>query len=102
MLSLSLKTNGVSVAQPVVSLFTVKASAPPAQHGYVRVAADRRYFETSDGRPLRLIGQNLCWAEAGGTFDYDRWFAGMKSGGENFARLWLAPGLCRSNICRAR
>ena len=71
--------------------FNVSASAPSGQRGYVRVAPDKRYFEMSDGRPLRLIGQNVCWAGNLGTYDYDTWFGGMKGAGENFARLWLAP-----------
>ncbi len=90
-LSLKIQTNDVPAGKPVVMPFKVPAIAPSGQHGYVRVAPDKRYFETSDGRPLRLIGQNVCWADGPGTFDYDAWFGGMKDAGENFARLWLSP-----------
>jgi hypothetical protein len=89
--SLNIQTNNVSAGKPVVTHFNVPAAEPSGQRGYVRVAPDHRYFETSDGRPLRLIGQNVCWAGGRGTFDYDVWFGGMKGAGENFARLWLAP-----------
>ncbi len=90
-LSLSIQTNGVAAGKTVVRHFNVPAAAPSGQHGYVRVGPDKRYFETSDGRPLRLIGQNVCWAAGLGTFDYEAWFGRMKGAGENFARLWLAP-----------
>jgi len=78
---------------PVAIRFTVPAAAPPGRTGWVRVGPDRRYFETTDGRPLRLIGENVCWSDerGTGTFDYERWFGRMAGAGENFARLWLAP-----------
>jgi hypothetical protein len=69
----------------------VPAAAPDGPRGWVRLAPDRRDFETSDGRMLRLVGANVCWAERGGTFDYDRWFGRMHRAGENFARLWMSP-----------
>lgn len=92
-LSLSIQINGVVTGAPVVTHFNVAAATPGARHGWVRVAPDRRYFETSDSRPLRLIGENVCWSEesGSGTFDYDRWFGAMRQAGENYARLWLAP-----------
>ena len=90
-LSLRIETNGTTAGQPVVTRFNVPNVAPDGQHGYVRIAPDKRYFETSDGRPLRLIGHNVCWSDTRGTFDYDAWFGGMRGAGENFARLWLAP-----------
>lgn len=61
------------------------------RHGWVRVASDGRYFETSDGTPLRLIGENVCWAGGRGTHDFDDWFGAMEKSGQNFARLWLDP-----------
>lgn len=80
-------------APPSVSAttrFTV-APRPLGQHGWVRVAPDRRYFETSDGHALRLIGENVCWPQEGGTYDYAEWFGAMQRSGQNFARLWMAP-----------
>ena len=90
-MSLSIQTNDVTAGKPVIAHFNVPVVAPTGQRGYVRVGAGKRYFETSDGRPLRLIGQNVCWAGGLGTFDYEAWFGRMKGAGENFARLWLAP-----------
>lgn len=83
---------GVTAPAPVASLrFTVPAGPLPAQHGWVRIGPDHRTFALSDGRALRLSGENVCWPDQGGTFDYDRWFAAMRRSGENFARLWMAP-----------
>ena len=83
---------GGGEAVPVANAqFTVGGGAPAAQHGWIGVAADRRSFKTSDGRLLRLIGANVCWAGDRGTYDYDDWFRAMRAAGENFARLWLSP-----------
>lgn len=90
-LSLTIQTNDAAAGKPVVLRFNVPAAAPSGRHGYVRIAPDQRYFETSDGRPLHLLGENVCWSDEHGTFDYDAWFGGMRDAGENFARLWLAP-----------
>ncbi|RME95022.1 MAG: DUF5060 domain-containing protein [Verrucomicrobia bacterium] len=65
------------------------AEAPPA--GFARIAADRRYFETSDGQPLPLIGHCVCWHHQRGTGDYEDWFNAMAAAGENYTRLWMAP-----------
>jgi hypothetical protein len=73
------------------SAFTVVPGSSQGRTGWVRVGPDHRYFETSDGRPLRFIGANVCWPEGGGTYDYDRWFGRMADAGENYARLWLCP-----------
>lgn len=92
---LTLKTtlgqNSGANAAPVK--FTVPAAAPGtgASRGWVRVAEDHRSFQTSDGRLLRLIGANVCWGGARGTYDFDQWFPAMRDAGENFARLWLSP-----------
>ena len=75
----------------VDSTFTVVPGPSPGRTGWVRVGPDHRYFETSDGRPLRFIGANVCWPEEGGTRDYARWFGRMAAAGENYARLWLCP-----------
>lgn len=90
-LSLNIQTNGVAAGKPVVMHFSVPSVTPSGQHGYVRIAPDKRYFETTDGRPLRLVGANVCWGENQGTFNYDAWFGAMRNTGENFARLWMAP-----------
>lgn len=49
-------------------------------------------FETSDGHPLRLIGENVDWITTGlGTYQYDSWFPHMAAAGENYARLMMTP-----------
>jgi hypothetical protein len=90
-MSLNVQTNDVSAGKPAAIHFNVPVAQPSGRHGYVRVGPDKRYFETSDGRPLRLVGANVCWGENQGTFDYDTWFVSMQNAGENFARLWMSP-----------
>jgi len=69
----------------------VKAAPVATATGAPRVAPDQRYLETSTGRPLRLIGANVCWSGPRGTYDFDQWFPAMHAAGENFARLWFSP-----------
>jgi len=87
-LALTITRPGQPDPAPVAVRFTV---APGAATGWVRRAADHRSLETADGRPLRLIGANVCWGGVRGTYDFDRWFPAMQAAGENFARLWFAP-----------
>jgi hypothetical protein len=75
----------------VITNFTVPVATPPSGAGYVRIAASKQYFETGDGQPLRLIGENVCWPGGRGTYDYDDWFPAMQAAGENYARLWMCP-----------
>src|SRR6185295_9581445 len=70
-LSLSIFTNGQPFGVAITTNFTVPNSVPPARHGFVRVAAGKQYFETSDGLPLALVGANVCWHGGRGTYDYD-------------------------------
>lgn len=83
--------NNTTPAPPVITRFSVAPALPASPRGWARVASDRRYFETTDGRALRLIGENVCWPRARGTFDFDDWFDAMQRSGQNFARLWMAP-----------
>ena len=71
-------------------VFDVAPQAIDQQHGWVQIA-NKRYFRTSDGHPLRLIGENVCWDIGRGTYDYDEWFKAMADSGQNFARLWFSP-----------
>ncbi len=90
-LSVSIRLNSEAVSASVVNRFSVSPALPALPCGWVRTAADRRNFETSNGTPLRLVGANVCWADNHGTADYDRWFRSMHEAGENFARLWMSP-----------
>ena len=83
-------TNGLPCGLPASTNFTVAGGAP-ARSGYVRIDSSKRYFETGDGQPLPLIGENVCWHGTRGTYDYDDWFAAMQAAGENYARLWMCP-----------
>ncbi|HYP17689.1 MAG TPA: cellulase family glycosylhydrolase, partial [Opitutus sp.] len=80
-----------AAAASVSTRFEVSAPPPSAAPGWVTIAADKRTFATSDGRPLLFSGHNVCWPGPRGTHDYDQWFAEMAAAKQNFARLWLAP-----------
>ncbi len=69
----------------------VAGAAADAGRGWVAVGADRATLQTADGRPLRLLGWNVCWGHTHGTYNYDEWFAAMEQAGLNCARLWMAP-----------
>jgi hypothetical protein len=90
--TVSVQTNGVSAGASAPYRFEV-ASAPTtaSRRGYVRVAANGRYFETGDGQALPLIGHCVCWHHSRGAYDYDDWLAAMAQAGENYTRLWMAP-----------
>jgi hypothetical protein len=91
-MSLVVYTNNRLFNPQVTTNFTVPASATPSGAGYVRVAASKQYFETSEGQPLRLIGENVDWMTTGlGTYQYDTWFPHMAGAGENYARLMMTP-----------
>ena len=90
-LSLNIRTNSQLSGAPLMTNFTVSTIPAPAGFGYVRVAASKQYLETGDGQALRLIGQNVCWPSARGTYDYETYFGAMQSAGENYARIWMCP-----------
>lgn len=90
-LTLQIRTDGSSLVRSTINGFTVADRAPGTPTGWVRTAADHRYLETSDGRPLRLIGANVCWGGPRATYDFDDWLPAMRAAGQNFARLWFSP-----------
>ncbi|HEY4952886.1 MAG TPA: DUF5060 domain-containing protein [Verrucomicrobiae bacterium] len=90
-LSLIIRTNGQIYGMAVGTNFVVPASPSPARSGYVGIAPGSQYFQTGDGQPLRLIGENVCWPDGSGTYDYDIWFPAMQNAGENYARIWMCP-----------
>jgi hypothetical protein len=91
--SLTIYTNGQLYhpsATPVY--FNVPATNAPPGSGYVRVQPGGQYFQTGDGRPLRLIGENLDWMTTGlGTYQYDTWLPHVAAAGENYIRLMMTP-----------
>lgn len=78
-------------AATVAIRFSVAAAAVGSLRGPARVAADGRAFETPDGRPLPIVGANVCWGGARGTYDFDDWFPAAARAGWNTARLWQSP-----------
>jgi hypothetical protein len=90
-LSLAVLTNGQPAGPPAVTNFSVPAGLPPSRFGYAGIAPGRQYFQTGDGQALRLIGEDVCWPDSGGTYDYDSWFASMQNAGENYTRIWMCP-----------
>ncbi|HXC98153.1 MAG TPA: DUF5060 domain-containing protein, partial [Verrucomicrobiae bacterium] len=81
-LSLAIRTNGQLSGGLVVTNFSVPSNAPPARFGYAGLAPGRQYFQTGDGQPLRLIGEDVGWGDGPGTYSYDTWFANMQGAGE--------------------
>lgn len=78
-----------STASTPQAPFEVAPSALNAR-GFVRVEPTaKRYFETSDGKPLPLIGECACWTHERGTYDYDDWLAHFRQAGMNYMRLWM-------------
>ncbi len=91
--AIAVRTNNVLWGTPASASFAVPAAPAPAQFGYAHLATNsaNQYFETTDGQALRLIGENVCWDQGRGTYDYDTWFLSLQNAGENFARLWMCP-----------
>lgn len=90
-LTLRVSVAGGEAGTLLQSRFTVSAAEVGSPRGWVRIGSDRRYFATTDGHALRLIGENVCWPRSRGLDDYAEWFHSMQQSGQNFARLWMAP-----------
>ena len=91
-LELTITPAGLATGPSITTRFTVERGSAPLGQGWIRTAEDHRTFATSDGKPLRLMGANVCWGgSARASFDYDQWFPAMRDAGENFARLWFSP-----------
>jgi hypothetical protein len=59
-------------------------------HGFVRISCrDPRRLAFDDRRPYFAVGENTAWYRAGGTYDYDTWFADLAAQGANYARVWM-------------
>jgi hypothetical protein len=68
--------------------FTVAASSNP---GFVRVAANKRYFQFDNGQSFFPIGHSIKWSwdEAGGVNTYLAWLRDLRDSGGNYARLYI-------------
>ncbi len=72
----------------------VVGAKPENARGFARVEPkEKRYFQTDDGAPLPLSGENVCWFHQRGTFDYDDWFGGYSGASMNYTRLWMHSDL---------
>lgn len=94
----AITVSGVPVPSPGSLTFNVAKWAVTSAQGYVQVddsgPESPRYFRTSRGDPLPLIGENLCWYRQNGksnTYDYDMWLNELSQNGANFVRIWMAP-----------
>jgi hypothetical protein len=91
--------------EPGVHRYVVRrkgVDAPLAQ-GEVKVAASRRpgflriagpgarYVTRESGKPVVLIGENVCWPSQAGLGDYDAWLTHLAAAGGNYVRVWMAP-----------
>ena len=90
---LSITTNGQPSNWTATDTAPVQTAASPTPKaaGFARIAPSKTYFETADGRPLPLIGEDVCWHGARGTYDYDDWFPSLAKAGGNWARIWMWP-----------
>lgn len=92
LISVTARLHGSPEGETAAARFDVLPDAgAPGRRGFVRVAANHRFFETADGRALPLVGANVCWHGSRGTYDYDDWFPALARAGANYARLWMAP-----------
>jgi|GEM_PF-1267459 hypothetical protein len=69
--------------------FTVN---PSPSDGFVRVSGnDPDYFAFDSKKSFFPVGENMGWAGAGRTYQYDAWLSSLSSQGGNFIRIWQAP-----------
>lgn len=87
----TVRTNEILFGKSSDFSFGASATNSTPLRGYARVGPGRQYLETTLETPIQLVGHNVCWHHARGTFDYDEWFTAMAANGENFARLWMWP-----------
>jgi len=91
-IKLDVLVNGIPLINTANHAISVTPAASSNQRqGFVRLSPDKKTLQTDDGRRLMLIGQNVCWPEGRGTYDYDRWLNTMADAGQNFFRIWMAP-----------
>ena len=65
---------------------------PSRNHGFLNISTrDSRYLSFQDGSPYFAVGENVAWYDAGGTYDYDKWFYRLSSAGATYARVTLSP-----------
>lgn len=90
-IEIRVQLNGQPFGQARSEFVDVAEPSAPSVPGYVRIAPNGQFFETSNGLALPLVGANLCWHGGGGLADYQTWLPALAQNGANFARLWMAP-----------
>jgi len=80
--------DGITLLPVQEGAFTVTASDQP---GFIRVGANKRYFQYSSGQPYFPIGHNLKWSweGGGGLYAYRDWLRQLSESGGNYARLFI-------------
>ncbi len=79
----TLKANGQNYRTKSFS-YEVSTST---HHGFIRMNPTSYFtFQFDSGTPLRLIGENVAWAE-----NYEYFFKKLQENGLNFARIWICP-----------
>jgi hypothetical protein len=65
---------------------------PSDRPGLLRVAGPgARYVTFDNGKPLVLVGENMCWPGSAGVSDYDGWLRKLAAVGGNYIRVWMCP-----------
>lgn len=49
------------------------------------------HFCREPDEPFFAIGENMCWPDSSGTFDYDMMYEKLAQSGGNFVRVWMGP-----------
>jgi aryl-phospho-beta-D-glucosidase BglC (GH1 family) len=81
-----IRTGGVTTTGPWQRFRVTRVRA----HGFLRISRrDPRRLAFDDRSPYFAVGENTGWYDAGGTFDYDQWFADLAAQGANYARVWM-------------
>ncbi|MEK6796452.1 MAG: DUF5060 domain-containing protein [Spirochaetota bacterium] len=73
-------------AESAAFAFTV---SPGISKGFVRAAANKKYFRFDDGTSYFPVGHNVCWSKSAA--DYVNYFSKMSAAGENYSRIWIGP-----------
>ena len=69
----------------------VTASEGPGYIG-IDAAAPHAFMDRRTRQPYLPVGENVCWPDQGGTYDYDRWLGKLGAAGGNYIRLWVNEG----------
>ncbi len=71
-------------------------------HGFIKIAADQKHFQYSDGTPFFVLGQNIGWSDSPAIIGQSTWpqigyndvyhfINNLADNGGNFVRMVMAP-----------